>query len=215
NTVTNLGTGSSASSDVKFYLSTDAAYDAADTYLGSRSLSSISASGTSSANTSVKIPVATTAGTYYIVAVADAMGSNPESDETNNTASTGAVSVSYGIDLTVASISAPASAAAGAYVTVANTVTNLGVGTSASSDIKFYLSTDAAFDSGDTYMGSRTLSSISGSGSSVANTSVRIPSTTAGGVYYIIGAADASATNPESDETNNTGSTGQISVSGL
>jgi len=142
-------------------------------------------------------------GTYYIGAIADATGTNLESDEINNTAVTGAITVTSGVvDLVVSAFSAPGSATAGMSISVDNTVSNLGSGASASSYIKFYLSRDSIIDTSDTYLGQRSVSSLSGGASSSSTTNLTIPSTVAG-AYWIVAIADATNTNLESDETNN------------
>ena len=212
NTVRNQGTGTSASSYAYFYLSADTTIDSTDTYLGSRSIGSVSGGTSSSATTSLKIPVSTIAGTYYIVAAADATNTNPESDEANNTAATSAITITYGIDLIVSSLSGPSSAATNTNISVSNTVKNQGTVTSATSYVKFYLSTDTNITDTDIYLGQRSINALSGGASSSAATSLNIPATVAEGTYYIGAIADATNTNLESDEANNTAVTAALVV---
>jgi len=214
NTVKNNGTGSSATSTVKFYLSADAVIDATDRYLGQRSVSSLAGGATSAATTSVRIPATVSPGSYYIGAISDANGTNPESDEANNTTSQ-AITIASGIDLAFSAYSAPGSGTTGTSVNVANTVRNNGTGTSASSYVKFYLSTDAVIDSTDVYLGQRSVGTLSGGATSAATKSVKIPATVSPGSYYIGAIADANGTNPESDEANNTTSQAITIASGI
>ena len=76
NVVKNQGPGASATSYVKFYLSADATIDTSDTYLAQRSVSSLNGGSSSSANTTIKLPVTTLPGTYYIGAIADETNTN-------------------------------------------------------------------------------------------------------------------------------------------
>src|SRR4030067_2868229 len=79
NTVKNIGNISSTTSYLKFYLSTDANIDSSDLYLTQRSVGSLSWGASNSANTTIKLPVTLSPGTYYIGAIADANNTNRES----------------------------------------------------------------------------------------------------------------------------------------
>jgi hypothetical protein len=213
NTVTNQGSGKSVTSYLRFYLSTDATITTADTYLGQRSVTALNGGSSSSATTTLTIPASVAPGSYYIGAIADATDTNPESDETNNTAAA-PITLTSGVDLVVSALSGPASAEAGEGVAVANTVTNQGSGKSVSSSVRFYLSTDATITSADRYLGQRSVSALDAAASSSATTNLTIPATVAPGSYYIGAIADATDTNRESDETNNTAAT-PITVRGV
>jgi uncharacterized repeat protein (TIGR01451 family) len=67
-----------------YYLSIDAIFDGADVLLGSRSVPALAAKGRSAASTTVTIPLATTPGKYFLLAVSDAAGAVTEVDENNN-----------------------------------------------------------------------------------------------------------------------------------
>jgi len=85
-TVKNQGSGSAASSYIKYYLSSNSTYDPVDTYFTSDYVSILSSGGTSSENATVTIPSGTSTGTKYILFYADKDGSVSESIETNNVA---------------------------------------------------------------------------------------------------------------------------------
>ncbi|HEY0196725.1 MAG TPA: CARDB domain-containing protein, partial [Methanobacterium sp.] len=55
-----------------------------DIYLGQRTINSLKAGAKSTAKTSLKIPVKTAKGTYYLIAITDATKKIKESSETNN-----------------------------------------------------------------------------------------------------------------------------------
>ena len=212
NTVKNIGNISSTTSYLKFYLSTDANIDSSDLYLTQRSVGSLSWGASNSANTTIKLPVTLSPGTYYIGAIADANSTNTEFDETNNTASTTAITVQSGIDFVISSLSAPSTIYTGVNVTISNTVKNLGVGASATSYLKFYLSTDNNIDASDLYLTQRSVSSLNGGVSSSASTTIKLPVTLEPGTYYIGAIADETNTNVEGDETNNKAVSGAVTV---
>ena len=83
-TTKNNGGGGAGASTTKLYLSTNTSWEAGDTYLGSRSVSLLTAGASSVGSTSVTIPAVATAGTLYIIAKADANSAVAETIETNN-----------------------------------------------------------------------------------------------------------------------------------
>jgi subtilase family serine protease len=84
--VKNQGGGAAAPSTVRYYLSTDTFLGAGDVLLdGSAALGEVAPGATASGSTTVTIPAATTPGSYYVIAVADADGAAAETTETNNT----------------------------------------------------------------------------------------------------------------------------------
>jgi subtilase family serine protease len=84
-TVQNQGAGLAASSTVAFYLSRDLTVDATDVPVSpSRTVPELATGAASAASTLVTIPVTTPAGTWYVLAKADAEAAVAESIETNN-----------------------------------------------------------------------------------------------------------------------------------
>ena len=71
-------------STTQFYLSVDAILDGGDVLLGSRSVPAVGAKGSSPGSTTVTIPLATTPGRYFLLAVADGTGTVSEIDDNNN-----------------------------------------------------------------------------------------------------------------------------------
>jgi len=107
-TTQNSGGGPAAASVVRFYLSANSVLDSGDTLLnGSRSVGPLDPGASSTGSTTVTIPASTVAGSYYIIAKADADNTVAETSEFNNTFSRGIV---LGGDLAVSAMTVRLSA---------------------------------------------------------------------------------------------------------
>ncbi len=200
-TVKNQGSGAAGASTTSFYLSTNFALDGNDVLLGSRGVPPLAANATSAASTSLVLPAGTVTGTYYVIVRSDANDDVVESAEGNNT-TYGTTRV--GPDLAVTGLTLPASAVAGAAISVTDTIKNAGGGTAGVTTTRFYLSANFSFDAADVLIGSRTVNAIDPGATNAVATSLTIPAQTAAGVYYIIAVADADDVVTETAETNNT-----------
>jgi subtilase family serine protease len=85
-TVRNAGPAAAGPFVIRFFLSADDTPDGSDVLVGTRSLGGLGAGVSSPASLSVTVPATIAAGTYRIVAVADAAGQQAELDETNDVA---------------------------------------------------------------------------------------------------------------------------------
>ena len=204
-TTTNDGTGAAPSSITRFYLSLNSALDAGDTPLDSaRVVPPLAAGISSAAETAVAIPATTPAGSYYVIAKADADGAIVETSEANNTL---AKSVLVGSDLVVTLPSVPAKGGAGTTIVVSDTTSNDGGAAAAASMTRFYLSPNSTWDAADVALtGAHAVPSLTQGTGDTLSTSLMIPAGTATGTYYVIARADADNLVPESKETNNTAS---------
>lgn len=101
---------------------------------------------------------------------------------------------------------------AGSSTYISCTVKNQGSGSGSSSTLKYYLSSNTTYGSGDTYLGDDDVGSLSSGGTSTESATLSIPSGTSTGTWYILFLADANSQVSESNETNNVNYT-QISVS--
>jgi len=199
-TTKNQGGGPAGASTTRLYFSTDWAFDAGDTFLGSRPVPALAGGASSSGTTSVTIPAGTAVGTYYIIARADADAAVTETSETNNITF---AAIQLGPDLTVSAFSTPASAGAGATISVSDTTKNQGSSGSATSTTRFYLSSNSVVDAGDVALGGRAIPALAAGATSSGSTSVTIPAGTAAGSYYVIAKADGDGVVAETLETNN------------
>lgn len=82
--VENIGTATSSSSDIKFYISTNTTYNSSDIYCGSKSISSISSGNELQKTGSITIPTSVTPGAKYLLAVVNSSQSASEFDYDNN-----------------------------------------------------------------------------------------------------------------------------------
>jgi sugar lactone lactonase YvrE len=196
------GTGPAGASTTRFYFSANSIWDASDTPIGSRSVLALLPGETSSGPSSVTIPAGKATGTYYIIAKADADGDVTESNENNNTKAV-AIRISPP-DLIVSAISFPTTGGAGQKITATSTTKNqANTGPAGASTTKFYLSTNATWDGGDTQIGTQDIGSLLPGASETHSTSLIIPGGTAPGNYFILARADATGAVTETNENNN------------
>jgi hypothetical protein len=203
-TVKNQGSGTAGSSTIKFYWSSNNSYDSGDIYLGSRSVPSLASGATNSGSTTVTIPSNLSIGTYYIISRADADSVVAETNETNNIRTK---SIAIGPDLTISSITAPSSANRGSTISIGDQTKNIGSEIAGTSTTKFYLSTNKTYESGDIYLGSRSIPTLSAGATNSGSISVTIPAGIPTGNYFIIAIADANRVVVEASEVNNTKTT--------
>jgi hypothetical protein len=105
-------------------------------------------------------------------------------------------------DLTVTSLTVPASGLPGGTLAVTSTTSNNG-GAAPASATGFYLSTNYLFDASDVKVGTRTIAPLLAGFADTGTTDVQLPSTLATGIYYVIARADDAAAIAESNENNN------------
>jgi subtilase family serine protease len=200
-TAKNLGGEPAGASRTHFFLSADGSLNASDLLLGSRDLPPLPAGASSSGATTVMIPPGTAVGNWYIIAKADGEDAVTEVSETNNTS---AKLIQIGPDLSIAALSAPASAAGGQSIAITDTTKNQGGEAAGPSRTRFFLSADTALDASDILLGSRDLPSLPAGGTSSGSTMVMIPQGTAVRTWYIIAKADGEGVVAETSEVNNT-----------
>ena len=199
-TVKNQGIETADSSTTKLYLSVNKTFDDADRFLGSRSVSSLNPGISQTGNTVVTIPADLTPGTYNIIVRADADDAVTESNEGNNTK---IKAIKIGPDLTVKTLSAPATVQAGVAFTISDSVQNGGGESADPSTIRFFLSADAKISGTDILLGSRAVPLLDGKKTNGGTTSVTIPPGTAVRSWYLLAEADSLDVVSESNEKNN------------
>ena len=117
-------------------------------------------------------------------------------------------------DLIISVLSAPARAAAGEAIAVADTTKNQGADLATPSSTRFYLSSNLVLDATDVTLGSRDVPTLGASASDSATTPLTIPAGTSGGTSYVLAQADGGLAVHETLETNNIRYSGQIQIGG-
>jgi len=206
-TVSNQGTLTAGASITRYYLSTAGQKAVGDILLtGSRSVPSLAPGASSTKTVSVSIPASAPFGTYFLLACADDSAVVAESVETNNCrASAGVIAVALP-DLVQQSVSsATGSVRRGKLLTVSDTVENDAlVATPRSTTTRYYLSSDGVRNSGDKLLtGTRTVPILGPAAKSSKSVSVRIPTTTSPGTYFLLACADDGKVVTEQNEANN------------
>ncbi|HET7340999.1 MAG TPA: CARDB domain-containing protein [Methylomirabilota bacterium] len=212
-TVRNVGGGTSASTPLTFYLSTGTAPGAGDVTLGSRIIPMLGVNGTSTAGTTMTIPAGTAPGTYQVIAVVDPAGGVLERNETNNFRASSPIAVTpFRPDLQVASVSAPASGAAGRPLTVTHTLRNVGPAPAGPFVLRFFLSSDTTLDGGDVTLGTRAFGGLAAGAISTLATVLTVPATTpVPATYHVIAVADPMG-QVELRDDNDSAASGAIAV---
>ena len=205
--VRNQGAARSAFTTLRYYQSSDSTITTGDTEVGTDSVFGLAASG--SGNESISLTAPSTAGTYYYGACVDSV--SDETDTTNNCSV--AVTVTVGaalapdlvLDPPTVSESAPA---AGARFTLSAIVRNQGSGSSSSTTLRYYRSTDATITTSDASVGTDSVSGLNAPGSSPESISLTAPSTA--GTYYYGACVDS--VSDEADTTNNCSASVTVTV---
>lgn len=211
-TTANQGTGAAPPSRTGFYLSANAALDAPDVLLGSRSIPALAAAASHQQSTTVHIPAGTAPGTYYVFAKADFDGALPEKVETNNVKSSGALRI--GPDLVVSAVGTPSSAVAGQSFIVNDSTKNQGAGHALVSSTGFYLSANLVVDAGDLFLGSRAAGALDAGATGSGSVSLQLPSSVAPGSYYVVARADWNNGVAEVAESNNERASSAVKIGG-
>jgi subtilisin family serine protease/uncharacterized membrane protein len=201
-TTRNAAGGTANASTTALFLSTNALYDATDERIAEVAIGPLAGSASTTSNVDVTVPADVTAGSYYLIAIADADDAVEESIEANNSR---VRALSIGPDLGISSMTVPSSGTAGGTISVSTTVENDGGGSAASSTVTFFLSTNSTLDASDVALsGSRTVQALAAGATSSGSTILTIPSGTAVGSYQVIAKADGHDAIPETNEANNT-----------
>ena len=183
-TVRNQGDGTSSSTTIRYYRSTDSTITTSDAFLDTDGVRSLGSGATSSESVGLTAP--TSAGTYYYGACVDSVSG--ESNTQNN--------CSAGVEVTVAgtsqaspdlvvqspSVSADRVKVEGAF-TLTVTVHNQGDGSSPATTLQYYLSSNSTIRTSDSLKGTVTVAGLEPSQSSSYSIDLTAPGS-AGTEYY-------------------------------
>ena len=195
-TVKNEGTDTAPPSVTQYYFSITPSKDTNSILLsGKRSVPSLKAGKSSRGMAAVTVPLATPAGAYYLLAC----------NETNNCISSVKTANLTAPDLVETSVTnPPLSESGGDSFPVTDTVKNQGNRKAAVSVTRYYLSSTPVKDTGAVLLtGSRSIPALAPGATSGGTVTVKIPSNTPDGIYYLLACADDTNKVAESTETNN------------
>lgn len=204
----NAGGLTAGASRLKYYFSSDALLDGSDSYLNYDDVPALAAGTANDETANVRVPAGTPDGSWFVLAIADYDGDVLELDETNNVfaiaITVGDAPLAEGPDLVV---EGAALSAARAYPdeVVASSCIVRNAGTqpaTVESRLKYYLSSDRSFDGADTYLNYDAVDPLSSGAQSVETANLRVPGSTADGLYYVLFVADSTALIAETDEAN-------------
>ncbi len=214
-TIKNQGGAPSGGFNVDYYLSTNTIISTADSYLGSRRVTSLAAAATSTASSSFAVPgTLTVGGTYYLGALIDTGNEVTELFESNNTSNAYAITIAAALpaELTISGVSAAtASVAAGELLTVSDTVSNSGI-TAAGVDVYYYLSADATIEPIDVYIGKRSIATVGSVDDVNTGLDISLPRDFIPGNYYLGAIVDPLDTVVEGNEADNVSNAAAVSV---
>ena len=178
-TVRNQGRGSSVSTTLRYYRSTDSAITSSDAQVGTDSVGGLAASAAS--NESIELTAPPSAGTYYYGACVDPVSG--EANTGNNCSAAAEVTVVERPDLVVEQPSVTSSSPdAGTSFTLSATVRNRGSSSSAETTLTYHRSPDSAITSSDTQVGMDPVGGLAASGTS--NQSIDLKAQSVVGTYY-------------------------------
>lgn len=213
-TVVNAGSGATQNVTVGYYLSADTTITTGDTFLASQVFGSLGPGQALTLTGAVTILTGLAPDVYQLGAVADCTGTYGETNEANNARRGGPLTVTAGPDFTVPFVGGPAQGVTGGALKLTNVVANGGSGSAAGVPVGFYLSPDAVITTNDSWLGSRTISTLGAGQSSVATTSVTVANSLPGGWYYVGAVADYTALFTEGSEANNTAAGNRVRILG-
>lgn len=206
-TIYNLSGATASSSNVGYYLSTDAMLDAADQLLGNSQGFALPVGQSSSRYGYLTVPAGTAAGNYYVLFVADYLGQVSESNESNNVSSVNITVTPPTIDLAILQATVtPLNTAVGNPINMSCYIVNQGNATANSSSVGFYFSTDATLDAADQLLTSQYGGQLSPPYSTSRYGTAAVPPSVTPGTYYILFVADYQNQVNETNETNNVAS---------
>ena len=208
--VRNRGGAASAATMLRYYRSSDASISTSDAEEGTDAVGALAA-GADGAG-SLTLNAATTPGTYYYGACADAVAD--ETNTANNCSAAVALTVREpppGPDLVVTAMLSDAVVDPGETFSLETAVRNRGGAASAATTLRYYRSSDASIATSDAEVGTDAVGALAAGADGAGSLTLNAPTTP--GTYYYGACADAVA--DESDTSNNCSSPATLDVQRL
>ena len=210
--VRNDGTSGAGTSRLKYYLSANATYEPADTYLNYDNVGELAPGAASGEAATLAIPVGLADGPWFVLFVADHLNTVTEQRESNNVAA---------LPFTVGAAPVPPAAAdladlmsvdvaielpaveAGERTVLTHNVFNAGSVASGTSRCRYYFSVDPVWDGGDTYLGYDNVVALAPGEMAAESANLRVPADALHGAAFFLVVVDTSSEVEESFEDNN------------
>ena len=211
--VRNAGPATAVTSRLKYFISTNATFEGSDNYINYDNVDALASGATSPEDANLALPATLADGQYYVLFVADETKAVVEQYESNNVV---AVPFHIGVEPVVEQPSTDLADLMAVDVGLAKnlikpgeaTVLTAGIfngGTVAApaSRVRYYFSTNAVLDAGDTYLGYDNVDALAVGQTGLEDANLRVPSTAIHGAAYFLVIVDSAAAVTETDETNN------------
>ena len=190
----------------RYYFSLDSVLSSGDKRLSGKRVVPGLASGASSMGTvNVTVPVSIKVGFYFLIACADDLEVEAETNESNNCRASATTVEVRAADLIESAVNnPPASASPGDSFSATDTVVNQGNAQAGMSTTRYRLSLDTKKSANDLLLAStRAIPTLAPQASSMGTVTVTIPQTAAPGMYHLLACSDDLKKVPESNEKNN------------
>lgn len=183
----NGGGRAATGATVRYYLSSNNVWDAADWQLADSAPVEVPAGGSVLVTATGTIPAGTAPGTYFVFSKADPDNGIGEIDETNNEPGPFTIPVSPPApDLKITSISGPANAVPGQSVNVSRTIVNAGsAAVPSTSRYTIFLSDNSVVTISDRALYSGTLVALAAGASDTQPDTVNLPGDLSAGIYWL------------------------------
>lgn len=203
---TNTGMADTGPFVVDLRVSTNTVISTADALVSTCSVAGVAGGASGNVTCMGMVPSSTTAGMRYAGARLDTTSQVSESNEGNNTGSQ-AITVVDQPDLVVDSVSCPASATGGQFVSCTIGFRNAGSQPMPASSYELRLSTNTIISTADALVATCTVGSIAAGATVTDSCSGRLPSNVTNSTRYLGVRGDSGAAAAEANEGNNSGYT--------
>lgn len=211
--VQNIGGANASLQYIKFVLSTGAVITAQDTALSPPWIVNSLAAGQATTTVHMLTLAVVPPGAYHLGVIADAYNYVTETNEDNNTLRGGEIRIT-GPDLVITCVTGPATAIRYQYVSFTATVANVGLSAAGYHYLQVYFSTDPTITTNDFAAGAFYVDGLDAGQSRKIDCKVQLDDRFAVGTHYVGILADVYNNVAETNENNNLGAGGRITLAG-
>jgi hypothetical protein len=197
NTITNIINVSSSSFYVNYYLKKNSS--SLNIYMGQSFISSLAGLASKHLNTKLTVPTNVNAGSYYILAYADAQQTDPETNENNNQKLSSTKININGADMVITDISANLKGTK--TLVVSNTIKNNGKIAASTYSVHYYIKKKGTKI--NKYVGQYVYKGLGSNAIKKQSLTITLPTGIVASEYYVAAYVDAAKTVPETNESNN------------